>query len=152
MNDDSRQVDLDAHADIRSHRNLGSVTKLDVGECLDLLETASIGRVAFNDEAGPIVLPVNYAVDQGSVVFRSTFGAKLAGAEQHSIASFQVDAMDQDSGTGWSVLVRGRLAEVVRGEDLDRLADSGLEALAGGDQTHWIRVQSASITGRRVGD
>lgn len=152
MNDHQRQVDLDTHADMMPVRNLGAVTTLDVGECLDLLETASIGRVAFNDDAGPIVLPVNYTVDQGSVVFRSTFGAKLAGAEQRSIASFQVDAVDQETGTGWSVLVRGRLAEVVRGENLDRLANSGLEPLAGGDQSHWIRVQSASITGRRIGD
>lgn len=148
---DRPAADLHAHDDLIDNRHIGAVEKLDVGECLDLLEQVRVGRVAFNDDHGPIVLPVNYAVDQATVVFRSTFGAKLAAAEQHAVASFQVDALGDDARTGWSVLIRGRLDEVVRPDELDRLAETGLVAMAGGDQTHWIRVQPASITGRRVG-
>jgi nitroimidazol reductase NimA-like FMN-containing flavoprotein (pyridoxamine 5'-phosphate oxidase superfamily) len=33
-------------------------------ECLDLLAAHQVGRVAYSDALGPVVLPVNYALDQ----------------------------------------------------------------------------------------
>ena len=33
-------------------------------ECLDLLESHQVGRVAYCDDLGPVVLPVNYAMDE----------------------------------------------------------------------------------------
>jgi hypothetical protein len=36
-------------------------------ECLELLAEHRVGRVAYCDDLGPVVLPVNYAVDQGTI-------------------------------------------------------------------------------------
>lgn len=136
--------------DLTAARDHGSVVELDVDECLELLATTTVGRVAINDDKGPLVLPVNHVVDTGTVVFRTTFGTKLVGAEQRVVGSYQVDHVDPDAQTGWSVLVRGRLHEVVRTDELEHLRSLGLQPLAGGTRQHWIRVMAASITGRRV--
>ena len=46
-------------------------------ECLKLLATMSIGRVAIViDDRGPLVVPVNYALDGEIVVFRTGAGSK----------------------------------------------------------------------------
>jgi hypothetical protein len=39
-------------------------------ECRRLLGERHLGRLALVDADGPVILPVNYALDQGSVVFR----------------------------------------------------------------------------------
>ena len=52
--------------------------ELEHDECLKLLATMSIGRVAIViDDRGPLVVPVNYALDGDVVVFRSGAGSKL---------------------------------------------------------------------------
>ena len=71
-------------------------------ECLELLATASVGRVAVALPGGPpLVLPVNFALDGDVVVFRSDPGSKLDALREHP-ASFQVDFKYTDSG-GWDV-------------------------------------------------
>ncbi|MFD0533894.1 pyridoxamine 5'-phosphate oxidase family protein [Actinomadura luteofluorescens] len=46
--------------------------ELDRAECMKLLSGGSIGRVAFDDGEGPTVVPVNYAVEGDSVIFRTS--------------------------------------------------------------------------------
>ena len=50
----------------------GKLRELEPSECLELLRTRSVGRVAFCAEDGPVVLPVNYVVHEGDVVFRTS--------------------------------------------------------------------------------
>ena len=53
--------------------------RLDVPECLHLLRTGGVGRVAWQDNAeGLTVLPVNYRVIGDSVVFRTSAASTLA--------------------------------------------------------------------------
>jgi hypothetical protein len=40
-------------------------------ECLELLAEHHVGRVAYCDDLGPVVLPVNYAVDQGTILIQT---------------------------------------------------------------------------------
>ena len=141
---------FDAYADMADLRDQGSLVEIEPGECLDLLATQDFGRLAINDDGGPLVFPVNYAVEGGTVTFRTTMGTKLAAADEHATVSFQVDRFDPEEGVGWSVLVRGRLHEVVRGDELDRLADLDLQPFAGGRRAHWVRVMARSMTGRKV--
>lgn len=138
------------YADLAGFRDHGHVLHLDVDGCLDRLRDGAMGRVAMNDPAGPVVLPVTYVVDGGTVLFRTTLGSKLTAAEEREPASFQVDHLDPDRGRAWSVLVRGRLEEVTDPDELDRLRALGLHPLAGGTREHFVRVLAASMTGRKV--
>lgn len=141
---------LDSYRDMAAVRDQGNLQRLDVDACLELLTSHHVGRVAVNDHGGPVVFPVNYVVDGGTVVFRTGMGSKLAATDERAHASFQVDGFDLDVGTGWSVLVRGRLVEVVAGDEVDRLATLPLVPLAGGDRHHFVRVEPRAVTGRRI--
>lgn len=140
----------DGYSDMDGFRDQGRLVDLDVATCLRLLAGRHVGRVAISDAGGPVVFPVNYTVDAGTVLFRTAMGTKLAAAEQRHPVAFQVDHVDVDRRLGWSVLVRGRLQEVTDPEELDRLRELPLDPFAGGTREHFVRVMAASVTGRRI--
>ncbi len=78
-------------------------------ECLQLLDThlPKVGRLGIVSDGRPDVLPVNYAVVGGEVVFRTGLGEKLAVAVDGAPVAFEVDAIDQSWQEGWSVVVHG---------------------------------------------
>ena len=81
-------------------------------ECLHLLSTASVGRIAVTRDALPVILPVNYAVDGTSLVIRTSEGSVLKAARAGgAVVAFEVDSLDERTMTGWSVLITGTLRE-----------------------------------------
>lgn len=119
--------------------------ELDRQECIALLGSKRVGRIAVVvDDGSPLVVPVNYAVDEETVVFRTGPGSKLSGIRTQPV-SFQVDDHDPFRRTGWSVLVRGIAFEI---EERDAYQDP--EPWAPGDKAHWVRVLPMEISGRRV--
>jgi nitroimidazol reductase NimA-like FMN-containing flavoprotein (pyridoxamine 5'-phosphate oxidase superfamily) len=123
-----------------------SLEEIDRDDCLSLMATLSIGRVAVSVEAqAPLVVPVNYVLDGDVVVFRTGSGTKLAATGSRPM-SFQVDLVDPMHHTGWSVLVRGR-AYVATHWEIEHLE---LEPWAEGSRPHWVRLVPDMITGRRI--
>lgn len=61
-----------------------------------------------------------------------------------------MDHVDRQDGTGWSVLVRGRLVEVANGDEVDRLSMLPLRPLVDGDRDHLLQVMPRTISGRRI--
>jgi nitroimidazol reductase NimA-like FMN-containing flavoprotein (pyridoxamine 5'-phosphate oxidase superfamily) len=118
-------------------------------ECLELLATDVVGRVAVVEGTGPLVLPVNYALHGEQVVFRTGPGSKLAASRGRQVC-FEVDSFDRLTRSGWSVVVRGRLEEV---GPFDRSL-AALEHLAepwlGTEPPNIVRVVPTVISGRRV--
>src|SRR3954469_14084185 len=99
---------------LRGDRQLVVLTEQ---ECLRLLATRTFGRLAFVYRPGvPLILPVNYTLDDEAVVLRSGQGPKLQAAERGDRVSFEVDDIDEATRQGWSVVVTGR-ARRVRGAD-----------------------------------
>ena len=90
-------------------------------ECRRLLAERHLGRLAVPDFGGPVIFPVNYVFDQDLVVFRTDPGSKLDAATELESVAFEVDAVDEATRTGWSVVVRGTLAEITDPDDLARL-------------------------------
>ena len=124
---------------------------LDRGECYALLETAQLGRVAIcAPNWGPVIRPVNYLLYEKSVVFRTARGSKFTALLLSGHAAFEVDAVDQSSRTGWSVIVTGRAEEVENAAELQRLDRLALEPWAPGDKPHWVRIRTVTVSGRRI--
>src|SRR5688500_14773377 len=86
---------------------------LDEAECLRLLSTSTIGRVALALGGLPAVFPVNFTMVDGNIVFRTGEGTKLSAALAKTIVGFEADAIDPTYHEGWSVLVVGRAEELV---------------------------------------
>jgi nitroimidazol reductase NimA-like FMN-containing flavoprotein (pyridoxamine 5'-phosphate oxidase superfamily) len=121
-------------------------------ECYRLLATQEIGRIGVNAEHHPLILPVTYALDGTTIVFRTGSGVILQAAE-HANVTFEVDEIDRSTRSGWSVLVRGQ-AEAVGASHREALVAStratGVEPWAPGDRGTWLRLIPHDISGRRI--
>jgi len=119
-------------------------------ECLVLLDLAYVGRVGLSVHALPVILPVNYVVHKGDVVFRTSAGTKLAAATAGAVVAFEVDHHDPHGTRGWSVLLQGRAEEVVDPERVAQAATLPLHSWAlDGAADHFVRLHPTLISGRR---
>lgn len=124
---------------------------LNLPQCLALLRSRPVGRIAYVDRGEPAIVPVNHVVDGASIVIRSLSGGKLDAAVLGKPVAFQIDDHDAARATGWSVLVRGRAELVEAAEDVQRL-EHELEswALARSNDATWVRIVADDISGRRI--
>jgi nitroimidazol reductase NimA-like FMN-containing flavoprotein (pyridoxamine 5'-phosphate oxidase superfamily) len=125
--------------------------QLSRSESLALLGEARLGRVGVSVDALPVILPVFIVVVRDRIVFRTAPGTKLTAAVNGAIVALEADQLDEATGEGWSVLVRGVAREVVDSE-LAGLARPHL-ATAWLDGTHeyLVEVTTDLVTGRRLG-
>ena len=118
-------------------------------ECLELLGRHHVGRVAVTVGALPAVFPVNYALMDGAIVFRTGDGTKLRAALDHTVVAFEIDDYDPFAHGGWSVLAVG-LASELEGEALARARDLPLRPWADGDRHHFVQIVPEVISGREI--
>ncbi|WP_433887856.1 pyridoxamine 5'-phosphate oxidase family protein [Streptomyces sp. CA-111067] len=120
-------------------------------ECWDRIGSGGLGRVALPVTPGPAVFPVNYGVEERSIVYRTAV-AGAAVPDLDATVSFEVDRLDDRVCAGWSVLVIGA-AELIEDPDtVWRLTERhATEPWAGGDLSRWIRIRPQTVSGRRVG-
>jgi hypothetical protein len=122
--------------------------ELGEAECLELLEAHQVGRVAYCDDLGPVVLPVNHALDKGAILLQTSPHSTLASRLRAAPAYFQIDEFDEYTKTGWSVLVRGSGAYV---DPTDLPADEDRpHTWAEGQRTLHVRITPRDISGRRL--
>lgn len=124
--------------------------EIDVDACMALLAEHHFGRVAVDDDQGPVVLPVNYVFDGGGVVFRSDEGTKVDAAARSAPACFEIDAIDSRTRRGWSVMARGALDEVTDPDEVARLRELPLDPFAGGERSRFLRLGVREVSGRRI--
>ena len=120
-------------------------------DCLRRLSRGGVGRVAVTIGALPAIFPINYALLDDDVVFRTTPGTKLSSASRHAVVAFEVDEVDQLYHEGWSVMVVGRSEEITDPEDLARAGRLPLArwARTGGPES-FVRIRSELISGRQL--
>lgn len=131
-----------------SHARL---VELSPEECWSRLDGHGVGRIAVTAPGREAILPVNYSVVDGSVVFRTAPGsgpAEVTGTE----VVFEVDHVDEALSQGWSVLVRGPARRVEDPEAVRHLARRAYSGPWPGDddRSEWVRIDAAAITGRRI--
>jgi uncharacterized protein len=134
-----------------TQRKLDTLTE---EECFSLLREGRVGRLVYQDEYGPVAVPVNYAAADRSIIIRVGGGAKLAAMQQPRVA-FEVDELDDEHRRGWSVIARGpgreipleHVSELLRG-----LAGEAPAPWAYGIHNTWIEIAAEMVTGRRFGE
>ena len=125
-----------------------TVEQLSESECWALLRTTSVGRLTVWVEDHPDIFPLNYAVDHGTVVFRSSAGTKVSAALSDSPVALEADGYDAETAEVWSVVIRGN-AEEIRGQDLIGTIDLPLFPWQAGDKGRFIRIVPTATSGRR---
>jgi hypothetical protein len=126
-----------------------TVDELSESACWTLLRTTSVGRLAVWVRDHPDIFPINYAVDHGTVVFRSGTGTKVSAALSESPVALEADGYDEKTREAWSVVVKGNVEEVSRGQDLLDTIDLPLFPWQAGDKNRFIRIIPTTTSGRR---
>jgi nitroimidazol reductase NimA-like FMN-containing flavoprotein (pyridoxamine 5'-phosphate oxidase superfamily) len=120
-------------------------------DCLRLMSTVSVGRVAFVSDGEAEVLPVNYTLDGTTVAFRTLQGSKLGAAMHQDAVTFEVDEFDNATSTGWSVVVKGQADFVEDEAVIGRLEAKGLRPyVTSVPRPYWVAIRAHTITGRQV--
>jgi hypothetical protein len=131
---------------------MSPIIELPYQECLKLLRSSPLGRVALTTPMGPRIVPVNYRVQDGDVVLRTTPTSLLGTYGWDTELAFEVDHVDERKREGWSVVALGK-GELV--EDVDEVTRIWLqgdpEPWADGQRNAYLRLHVRELTGRRVG-
>jgi nitroimidazol reductase NimA-like FMN-containing flavoprotein (pyridoxamine 5'-phosphate oxidase superfamily) len=132
------------------------VERLDEAECLRLLGIRGLGRLVYNSRYGPMALPVEYAMHEGSIVFRTTqdtftgedLRTGIAHAEYH--VALEVDQIDLAAREGWTVLIRGAAHHLDTEAERASILSTGVEPWIEGEPEHAIRINPTRIWGHRI--
>jgi nitroimidazol reductase NimA-like FMN-containing flavoprotein (pyridoxamine 5'-phosphate oxidase superfamily) len=129
---------------------------LDKAECLRLVSTQVIGRLAFVGSFDMTVLPVNFRLADGAILFRtaqdSLTGEDLRTGIEHAEyhVAFEVDSFDEKAREGWSVLLQGPAHHVDSAAEREAALAAGVESWPGGEKDHFIKIMPMRVTGRRI--
>jgi hypothetical protein len=120
---------------------------ISASECLRLLAAERVGRLGVVLEGQPEIFPVNYTLDGDGILFRTADGSKLEGA-LHGPVVFEVDHLQPESRSAWSVVVHGRAERYTRFDTPARRQDDS--SWLPTDKPHLVRLTPSRITGRRL--
>jgi hypothetical protein len=127
------------------------MVRLDVATCYALLAAGTVGRVVYTEQALPAIRPVTYALDGHHIVFRVVPGSALARAVTGQVVAFEVDHLQPDTHSGWSVVMIGVARAVDTPGALIRATALGLAPWAGAGRDLFLTITPGSVTGRSIG-
>lgn len=122
---------------------------LDEAQCWDLLKSASVGRLAVDVAGRPDIFPINYIVNERSLVFRSGAGTKLAASVLLHHVAFEIDGYEPTGRTVWSVVVKGEARHIETMDEVFALDDLPLFPWLAFPKPNYVRIEPEMVTGRR---
>ena len=117
-------------------------SEISEAECRALLEEIEYGRIAWHASDGITIVPVNFRLVDGHVVFHTSPTSSLSTLVEGVEVAFQIDYIDEEVANGWSVLVRGTTGPAPR----DAVPSSWL---ADG-RTLGIMITERGLSGRAI--
>src|SRR5699024_7292745 len=89
-----------------------------------------------------------YAIEHSALVIRTGEGTKVDAIRAHPRVAFEIDGVDTEDGTAFSVVVKGNAKEINAPEDLQETLSLNVAALQSGTKSHFIRVLADAVPGR----
>lgn len=123
------------------------VTILDDEESWGLLRSRSFGRLALTVAGRPEIFPVNYAVEDETLVMRTAPGTKLATLTVNNAVALETDEVGEDE--AWSVVVKGIATVHDSEEDFERADGVGLFPQVPTEKNVLVRIRPSALSGRR---
>lgn len=123
----------------------GHVYTMAPEDCWGLLRRREFGRLAYHDARRVQIVPINYAVDEYRIVFRTAQGSKFASVMENADVAFETDELTDDA--AMSVIARG-LAYEVTGEEALMSDQLRLRPWIMDAKNHVVAVDVSEISGR----
>jgi nitroimidazol reductase NimA-like FMN-containing flavoprotein (pyridoxamine 5'-phosphate oxidase superfamily) len=118
--------------------------------CVSLLHAQRVGRLSFQVDGLPTIVPINYRLvgeaPQLLLAVRTRAGSGIERAEM--MVAFEIDGIDLGREQGWSVLVRGTLHHIDADVPGMRELFDSEPWLA--ERDTWLVIDPYLITGRRL--
>jgi hypothetical protein len=125
--------------------------ELNPEECVRLLASGGVGRLAFWGPAGQEIIPVNFTLVDDAIVCRTAPCSELGWDGPGTEAAFEADGLDPGHKTGWSVVARGRLQVVDSQAEVAAIKLGGdPQPWAGGVRHLYLKLVWRELTGRRI--
>ena len=120
-----------------------------IDECMRLLAAQQVGRLGYCIRGEPHIEPVNFAIYEGDLVVNFATGTKLAAAARDALFTLEVDAIDAEIRTGWSVTVTGPAGWVESEAQKARLSET-VQPWAPGQKPYYMLIKPDRVSGRRI--
>ena len=127
-------------------------TEMSPAQCRERIAGGGVGRIVWCAHGRPQIQPVNYAVVDDKVVFRTAPYTSLGMQVDCQPVVFEVDEVDHEAQRGWSVVVQAEARVVHDPDELMRLRRLGPQPWAEGQRNLVIRLLPQRMTGRVVGE
>jgi len=127
-----------------ARRGNATSTAMTADECASRIASIDVGRIAWVHDGAPRILPLNYALDHGAIIFRTDPDSSMAAQLPGSAVAFGVDSVDFGNLIGWSVVVTGTCRPAA-----DELA-ARMTPWADGDRSRVFRIEPDEVTGRKL--
>jgi nitroimidazol reductase NimA-like FMN-containing flavoprotein (pyridoxamine 5'-phosphate oxidase superfamily) len=116
-------------------------------DCWNLVSSRALGRLVTSVDGQPEIFPVNFVVQQRTILFRTAEGTKLVSTAINNNVLFEVD--DHNVVDGWSVIVKGVARTLRTDEEIDEAERAQLLPWTATVKQHFVRIRPVSVTGRR---
>lgn len=123
------------------------VSELTERQSWDLLGAVSLGRLVTTVNGWTEIFPVNFVVQNNTVLFRTAEGTKLLTAALNEYVVFEAD--DHDVAQAWSVIVRGRARLLSTSVEVAEAGRAGLYPWIATYKDRFVRITPQTVTGRR---
>ena len=125
--------------------NDDGVTELPELDCWELLRQEEFGRLAYHLANEVHIVPINYVVHRGRLLFRTAEGSKLLGITMNQDVAFEIDHYDNER--AMSVVVRGTAREL-EGEEADQAEELPLRPWVPTAKFSIVEIKPVEVTGR----
>ena len=112
-----------------------------------LLRSTPLGRLGVVAGGELDIFPINYVVDEKTIVFRTAEGTKLVELTARSNVVFEIDGYTEHD--AWSVVVKGTAERLDRQLEIDRADTLPLRPWIPTDKYVYVRVAPTSLRDRK---
>lgn len=119
-------------------------------QCLDLLRTEVIARVAYSQRAMPAIVTVDYAVVDDFIVLRLDEGAVELTSLRNAVVAFQADDRGSTNEQSWSVSCVGKVRPIEDAIGLPAIAAARDWPPADTTRPVFLRMEPELLEGRVI--
>ena len=124
----------------------GPISVLDDNEAWNLLSSVALGRLVTTFGGQLEIFPVNFVVQNGTVLFRTAEGTKLFTTVMNDRVLFEAD--DHGADEGWSVIIRGTARMLSGADEIREAEQTGLMPWVPTEKLRFVRVTASEISAR----